>query len=171
MNRNYLICSISSVSELRVEFKSMYTAFPILGSVLLLVVSIFLIQAITLAWVKRKSSSTIQGRYISDEIIMQSLAANFFGQTSKGKSQIRGNGALVLTKNELWFRMAIPHKELDIPVKSITATSIEKSHLGKTKLRPLLYVEFSLPSGIDSAAWLIEYPEDWIQAIERVKAL
>jgi hypothetical protein len=149
----------------------MYTAFPILGAVLLLVLILFFIQILTLAWVKRRSRLAIQVRYTSNEIIIQSLAANFFGQTSKGKWQVRGNGALVLTEDELWFRMAIPRKELVIPLKQITNISIAKSHLGKSKLRPLLLVEFDLELGSDSAAWLVEDLDEWVQAIRGVGSL
>lgn len=148
----------------------MNTAFPILGAVLLLVVFLFLIQVLTLKWVGRKSLSAIRNRYAAHQIIMQSLAANFFGKTSKGKSQIRGNGALVLTRDELWFRMAMPNRELVVPMKNITSSSIVKTHLGKTKLKPLLFVEFQSSEGIDSAAWLVEYPEEWVKAIKQEKA-
>ncbi len=144
----------------------MNTAFPILGSVLLLVIFLLLMQVLTLAWVKRKSRLAIKSRYAPNEIIMQSLTANFFGQTSKGYPQIRGNGALVLTKDELWFKMALPKKELTISLQSIITVSIKKSHLKKTKMRPVLYVEFDSYSGIDSAAWLVEYPEEWQEAIK-----
>ena len=149
----------------------MNTAFPILGSILLLVLFLFLFQLLTLRWVQRRSRSAIWDRYTDNQIVMKSLAANFFGQTSKGKAQIRGNGALVLSKNELWFRMALPQRELTIPLASITSVSIVKSHLGKTKLMPLLYVEFISPAGIDSVAWLVEYPEEWMKAIGQVRHL
>jgi len=141
----------------------------IIALVLILVLVLFGVQVLTLKWVKRRSMAEIRGRYGENDIILQSLAANFFGQTSEGYSQIRGNGALVLTKNELWFRMAMPAKELSIPIRNITDTEIRKSHLKKTKMRPLFYVEFTTPEGPDSAAWLVEDPRDWCKEIERLK--
>ncbi len=142
----------------------------ILDLVIILVVLVFAVQALTLAWVKRKARRAIQNRYSPQDILMYSLTANFFGQTSRGYSQIRGNGALVLTRNELWFALALPRNEITIPLQSIITTSIEKSHLKKTKMRPLLHIKFNSLSGIDSVAWLVEDPEEWQETIEKVRS-
>ena len=144
----------------------MNTFTLILDFVLILIALVIIAQFATLAWVKRKSRSAIRSRYSPQDIIMQSLVANSFGQTSKGLSQVRGNGALVLTKDEIWFRLALPARELTIPLKSITSISIKESHLKKKKARPLLYIEFNSLWGIDSAAWMVKGPEEWKRAIE-----
>ncbi len=143
--------------------------FIIIALVLILVLILYGVQVLTLKWVKRRSLAAIRRRYGESDIILQSLTANFFGQTSKGYSQIRGNGALVLTKNELWFRMALPENELTIPVRNVAAAEIRKSHLRKSKIRPLFYVEFNTLEGLDSAAWLVEDPKQWCKEIEKLK--
>jgi hypothetical protein len=39
--------------------------------------------------------------------------ANFFGELSKGGKQLRGNGALILTKEDVYFIRALPFKKSD----------------------------------------------------------
>ncbi len=102
----------------------------------------------------------------STQSIRTDTGANFFGLTSKGMGQVRGNGALVLTSRELFFIMAIPRREIVIPLNSITSLSLKKSHLGKTIAYPLLRVDFSTFQGSDSAAWAISKPEEWKAAVE-----
>jgi L-2-hydroxyglutarate oxidase LhgO len=45
--------------------------------------------------------------------------ANFFGQESRGVTQIRGNGTLILTDSDLIFEMWVPNKQLRIPLRSV----------------------------------------------------
>ncbi len=88
--------------------------------------------------------------------------ANFFGLESGGKTQIRGNGRLLLTDNELVFGMFKPAKEIVIPLSSITAIDIVKWHLGKSIFQPLLKVYFDNENGTqDSGAWWLANPKEW----------
>ena len=88
--------------------------------------------------------------------------SNFFGLESVGMLQVRGNGVLVLTDEELLFSMWTPKKEISIPLKSIKKTEIVKSFLGKTKFRPLLKVVFQNEKNeTDSAAWLVSNTNKW----------
>ena len=100
------------------------------------------------------------------EILLQTLSANFFGQRSKGAKQVRGNGALVLTNDELWFLRAYPVKEFSIPLKDVASVSLTRSHLGKTVGRDLLFVEYKTPEGNDAIAWSVCDPDNWKDAIE-----
>lgn len=93
---------------------------------------------------------------------------NFFGLESKGRKQIRGNGVLVLTPQELCFQMYLPKREFRIKLSSITAISTPKSHLGKTKFRPLLHVDFTNDEGQpDSVAWWILELDTWVIDIQQ----
>lgn len=95
-------------------------------------------------------------------------SVNFFGQESLGLKQIRGNGVLLLTKEELYFRMWVPQRELKIPLHSIIEVKTTKKHLGKTKLKPLLKVVFKNKKGRrDSCAWLVSDITKWTNAISR----
>ena len=98
---------------------------------------------------------------------MVERSANFFGIESEGMTQMRGNGTLILTDEELYFQMWIPGRELSIRLDRISGTDIVKKHLGKTKLRPLLKVIFRNRKGEhDSAAWLVENPRVWISELK-----
>ena len=93
---------------------------------------------------------------------------NYFGQETKGLSQVRGNGCLILTDTELFFEMWWPKRMLKIPLHLISGVENPppKWHLKKTKSRPLLKIHFTNEQGNeDSAAWIVPELEDWIQKI------
>jgi hypothetical protein len=115
---------------------------------------------------RKRLSAEVERRFGGQMVLLQALNANFFGQQSKGVGQIRGNGALVLTEDELWFLLGIPSREISIPLRDITSVSLVKSHLGKTKFRPLLRVEYLSEGIADSVAWAVNDPEKWKATIE-----
>lgn len=80
-----------------------------------------------------------------------SAQANFFGQASAGKMQVRGLGTLVLTETELVFVQLVPEREARIPRSAITTTSTTRHFLGKTQGRDLLVVMWNA-NGVDDAA-------------------
>ena len=79
--------------------------------------------------------------------------ANFFGQASAGKSQIRGLGTLVLTETELVFFQLVPAREARIPRSAITTTRTTRHFLGKTQGRDLLVVMWDVNGMGDAAAF------------------
>jgi len=119
--------------------------------------------------VRRKLSIRVSERFAKEDILLQSLDANFFGFKSKGKKQIRGNGALVLTREELWFSRVLPQMEISIPIRNIRTVKLVRSHLGKTVFRPLLLVEFFHRGREDAIAWLVKNPEEWQKKIEELR--
>ena len=57
---------------------------------------------------------------VKDKNIILSLnSANFFGQQSRKSTQVRGNGVLILTAEDLYFEMWRPIKILQIPISSV----------------------------------------------------
>ncbi len=101
--------------------------------------------------------------------VIISPMANMFGLKSPGVKQIRGNGVLVLTSSELYFRMLIPAKKILIPVSSITGVETPKSFAGKTKGVKLLKVDFRTTDGkTESAAWLVDRLEEWVSELHRL---
>lgn len=116
----------------------------------------------------KKRISEILEKILPEDRILVSQGANFFGQEKLGIKQIRGNGVLILTPNELFFEMFIPKKKLRISIKDITKLESTKWHLKKTKSRPLLKVHFINKEGKeDSAAWLVSDLNLWSQALEQ----
>ncbi len=140
----------------------------IAAGVVSLLLVIFLLQRLVRARLERR----VFERFSDEQIIHKDLWANYFGRSQEGLSQIRGNGVLVLTDSALWFMLAIPRREIEIPLDTMTRVTTARSHLKKARLRPLLLVEFDTPQGPDSIAWALHEPEAWVETIEtaRMKA-
>ena len=104
---------------------------------------------------KKRIEETL-AKFSKDNLVHVEDAANFFGQESKGSKQIRGNGVLLLTEEELFFEMWTPRKTLRIPLLSIKKIETPKSFLHKSRFKPLLKVSYLNEMGeIDAAAWLV----------------
>jgi len=125
----------------------------------LLVISVVLILLIMLMNAAKKAQAKkaeeVLEKFKDKKVLSVKSNANFFGQESLGYKQARGNGVLVITEEELYFEMWLPKKTFSVPLKSITSIETPKSHLGKTKGRPLLKIIFkSEKEEEDSMAWL-----------------
>jgi len=106
----------------------------------------------------------------NQNIILKLRGANFFGQESKGLMQLRGNGNLMLTRSELYFKQWLRKKEILIPISKIQTAEIVTSYLHKSVGRPLLKVTFLNELGkIDSIAWWVRDVNKWITAISDLK--
>ncbi len=127
-----------------------------------------LVQRIIFAVIRRVLREDVRRRTQGREVVLQTYTANSFGLVSLGAAQIRGNGALILTRQELIFIMAFPRRETIIPLKMVIAVTLPRAHLGKTALRPLLHIAFRGPSGEDAIALAVGEPERWREAIQAV---
>ncbi|HOX45680.1 MAG TPA: hypothetical protein PK668_18920 [Myxococcota bacterium] len=134
-------------------------ALAVLGALLLLI----------LHRVRASLRRRVQARFPRESILLAG-GANFFGRRSAGLAQLRGNGALVLTRDLLWFAQAVPARDLEIPVASIRSVTTPRSFLGKTIFRPLLAVRFEAPEGEDEIGWAVPDVEKWRQALETARA-
>jgi hypothetical protein len=139
-----------------------------IAAVVIVIVGVSLAIFFTVFFKQMKTSGVdrIQERFPTEQIILKETTANFFGLESRGSFQIRGNGVLVLTQDELWFSRFIKREDITIPTNTIQAVRLVDSHLGKRILgRQLIYVQFQASEGSDSAAWLVENPNRWQSAI------
>ena len=109
----------------------MPTALIIAIPIVLGVFCLLVILKFIMGNVNKNLLKEVDERFAGRKIIMKGKA-NFFGQKSRGVGQIRGNGMLVLTEDELWFLLAMPQDEYSIDFKSIISVTTVKSHLGKT---------------------------------------
>ena len=91
--------------------------------------------------------------------------ANTFGVESLGKSQVRGNGTLALTADELLFAQWVPHRLLRIPRAAITEVTTTRSWLGKTIFRQLLLVRWTADANADAIALWVRDLDGWIAAL------
>jgi hypothetical protein len=140
--------------------------FLVIGGVICLLIVLKTVSST----VNKKMEIAILNKFDKAEIICATPRASFFGVKSKGAMQVRGKGALVLTKNELYFLRAVPEKEYKIPIQKITDVSLPKSFNGKTVFYPLLCVSFVGDTEKDSMAWAIKDPQPWKEVIERQAA-
>lgn len=121
-------------------------------------------------WKKMNTSGAhrIKEQFPTKQILRSESTANFFGLASRGRGQLRGNGVLALTPNELWFSRFVKREDINIPLQSITSVELVESHLGKRILgRALLYVEFQQEGKQDAIAWAVTSPTDWKLEIEQ----
>ena len=133
----------------------------IIASLLLVIGLVFLLRKFFKA-----AKAKVYARYPEHVRVLTSPMANLFGVQSGGMKQIRGNGILLLTSSQLYFRMLLPRRELLVPLGSITSVETSERFLGKTKGRKLLKVDFRNDvGGTDSAAWLVPDPEKWVETI------
>ncbi|WP_415971968.1 hypothetical protein [Rhodococcus sp. 077-4] len=147
------------------------TVIVLLGivGVVLLIVGIAVLVKVLVRRLSSSSQSAIAQQFADSSVVKSDPMANFFGLGSKGGAQVRGNGALVLTDSELWFRRIGSSTLLRIPLQDIDGADVTGSHAGKTVGRSLLRVHFRTEAAADSAAWLVENPESWVHAIESDK--
>ena len=118
--------------------------------------------------VRKKLAQQVVQRFDKNEIVRATLHANSFGERSKGGRQIRGNGALVVTKDAICFLRAAPFKEYTIPVTKITDISMPRSFNGKSVFAKLFCIEYETDNGTDAMAWALKDLESWKLTLEEV---
>lgn len=113
-------------------------------------------------WLRRRAAAEVRTTLGADRIIAIDERANSFGLESAGAAQIRGNGCLAATADELLFVMWVPRRRFRIPRERITAVERATSHLGKTIWRPLLRIRFTDERAApDSMAWFVHDLPMW----------
>jgi hypothetical protein len=113
---------------------------------------------------KKRRAAADEARTLLGEHAIVALDdfANFFGLESAGMAQIRGNGCLAASHDEVLFLMWIPRREIRIPRERITSVERTRSHLRKTIGRQLLRLRFTNDLGQpDSAAWFVRDLPTW----------
>ena len=129
----------------------------IIGVVIIVGVGMLIYEFFRLIKLKKERVEELNERYSDDSILYRENMANCFGRDSEGIAQVRGNGCFIITKDELFFSMLFPRKDITIPIKDIKGLEAGKSFLGKSKFRPLLIINFTNEKGDDErAAWLLK---------------
>lgn len=117
-----------------------------------------------------RGQAALDRRFARSDVILSELMAQSYGEQSRGVTQARGNGALALTKDELFFMLYVPERELRIALASIEDVSNPRSHLGKTSGAKLLHVRFKRDAGEDAVAWRVPDPEAWKAELDALRA-
>jgi hypothetical protein len=144
----------------------------VVGIIAIVVVSLVVVfggvYAVFGRYARRDQQTTEQGYPGARHIESGAL---FFGQQSRGVMQMRGNGTLILTDNELLFKQWIVNKEFRLPLKSIQSIETPSSFLGKTQGVQLLKVSYLNESGVpDALAWRVRDLAGLIRKIEEARA-
>ncbi len=147
----------------------METGYIVAISVIIGVFSLLTLLKFFFSSTRRKLETHIQKNFDRSEIIGVTTNANFFGEQSKGAKQVRGNGALVLTKDQIYFIRAVPFKEYTITLKSVSRVSLPNSFNGKSIFSKLLCIQYETGSESDAIAWAVKNPESWKKAIEKLE--
>lgn len=116
---------------------------------------------VVLGYGARQKEASARKRYPTARQIDR--AASFFGQESRGGTQMRGNGTLILTDAELIFEMWVPNTEFRIPLHSIHSLENPTAFLGKSRFSPLLKVVYTNAQGsTDAMAWQVSDLSGWM---------
>jgi hypothetical protein len=139
--------------------------------IIILTLIFTVVFGVTFSILRRETASRAQAiskKFPNAKLVVSWV--NFYGQESKGKMQMRGNGTLVLTEDELYFEQLVPRREFRIPLTAIQAVETPSSYLGKTNFRPVLKVVFRDDAGqTDSMGWIVPDVESTRQAIEAAR--
>ncbi len=141
--------------------------FGVVALVLAILVFIALVFAVVLIPVSRRAKRLRAG--LEEELgdTMRRIAnVRGLGLQSRGHGQARGNGWLVLTREELRFRQWLPQRDTTIPLAAVTAVGTERSWLGKRVGSSLLCVRWRTAGGSEDAmAWEVPDLEEWLAAL------
>ncbi len=128
---------------------------PVLYVVMFVVAGVAIV-AVAIWWLRRMANNNEQAmraRFPSAHIVR---SANFFGQESLGKTQLRGNGTMAITADGITFERWLPRKQFHIPAASIQRVETPRWFLGKSYGRPLLQVVYTGENGqTDSITWYV----------------
>lgn len=138
----------------------------IIGLVLAAIVGFFAILVIVGATRIRRMRNAYRARVEAVGAAELSGQANFFGQASEGKAQVRGLGTLQLTEREVVFVQLMPARELRISRSAITSCRVTRHFLGKTQGRDLLVVMWETNGMGDAAAFDIPNISDWTSRLD-----
>lgn len=128
---------------------------PIILFTLVLIAVIVIAVFMWLRGIARQREQSMLERFPNARLIVP--GANFFGQQSKGATQLRGNGTLVITDTQVVFEGWMPRREFIIPISRITGIETPNSFLGKTVFTPVLKVVYHNEAGQEDAmAWFVQ---------------
>jgi len=108
-------------------------------------------------------------RFTGKKILYIDKYARIIAQQSRGSSQTSGMGYLVLTAQELYFKLQLMPMEIAIPVDSLLGVGETDRMLGKNPLRTMLKVDYKSSDGSkDAIALLVKDLPRWKAEISTV---
>jgi hypothetical protein len=118
----------------------------------------------------RRRADEIERGLLRQRVERYTRKANFFGRDSSGMKQLRGNGILALTREELQYHMFLPKKAWRIPLGRIQEIEHPRSFKGRSVFRELLVVSYRDENGFpERIGILVEDPRQWAADIMKYK--
>jgi len=146
----------------------LFILLPLSAFLLLFFAALFFL----LRRMQKRQAAAILKRFEGQTLHIVSSKANFFGLSSRGMRQLRGNGVLALSENVLFFQLWLSRNYIEIPLKNITGIETPRVFQRRSILRRLLRVNFTSDRGRpDAAAWYVNNLPEWKEALERLKTL
>ena len=144
----------------------------VVGIVLGLLVGLGIVFRLVFARLRRaaqRSEDAARQQYPDARLI--DAGPLFFGQQSRGVTQMRGNGTLIVTDSEVIFQQWVTNREFRIPLTAIQSIENPSSFLGKWQGVPLLQINFLDDSGqADAMAWRVRDLSGVQRVIEEARA-
>lgn len=141
------------------------------GALLMVFVLFFIVPMLVHKAIGPKLDERISRVYKADQILLKDVKAMSLGLESRGVTQGRGNGGLVVTNDTLhWFQFVPESSDVVIPRSAITGVSVARSHLGKSINRDLLHVKFTYNGKPDAMAWYVTDLQAWLSQLKEPKS-
>jgi hypothetical protein len=139
---------------------------PVVAGVvgILLLVGVLYMWLISLA--KRVAVDVVASLGGDAAVLEIEKSANCLGVRSLGLGQIRGNGCLVLTSDEIHFRLWMPSRTTRVPLEAVTAVGTGRAFMGKATAYKHVRVTWAKGDGPDDeVAWIVRDADRWERAI------
>jgi len=141
----------------------------IIGSTLLLVGFVF---GVVVWWLRRQRLQMARQWEHEGRILLRGPAhANVSGLESKGMTQIRGNGFIALTDQDLRVNRAVLATEWRIVHHDIKQVSLEAAFLGKWKGMKVMVITFETEGRLDRLGLYVRDSQTWVEAISQAADL
>ncbi len=119
-----------------------------------------------IVFLRIREARKVARKFPRERIVLTSFAVTFYGLESEASGPARSVGALVLSKDGLYFRGRVTHRELTIPGSAILNIDATNTHRGRTMRLYVLAIRFRNSEGKgDTAAFRVLNPARWITAI------
>jgi hypothetical protein len=124
------------------------------------------ILGLAIRWLRRKKVAVTRQWAQEGVLFLRGPeGANFSGFESQGLAQVRGNGFIALTGEDLRLTRAIPAAEWCIPYQQIKQATLEPSFLGKRRGRPVLVITFERDGQPDRLGVYVRDGQAWVEAM------
>lgn len=111
----------------------------------------------------READLRLRELLVGEPILLRDDMANCLGLRSRGPTQLRGNGVLVLTRDRLAFAPLFRRDPILVELARIRSVGTTRSHLGKSIGRELLSVEYD----DEQVVWFVRDLPHWLASLPR----